>query len=86
MAHFTRAFRHRNYLAQELAGGLPPMDVGPIRIAMAAVERVEISGLVRGMARHPRESRLLEVEDTGTRDLVDERHAITIACVLDRPR
>jgi hypothetical protein len=33
-----------------------------VRIAMTAVEAVEVSGLVRGVNRHPGESRLFQIE------------------------
>ena len=59
-----------------------PWTVGTIRIAMAAIERVEVSGLVRRMARHPGEARLLEVEDARARDLIGRascRHQIVRA-------
>jgi hypothetical protein len=66
--------------------GARALDVGTIRIAMAAVQRVEVSGLVRGMARHPGEARLLEVEDARPRDVIGQRHPVTRGCARDRPR
>jgi energy-converting hydrogenase Eha subunit B len=55
----------------------------PIGIAMAAVQSVEISRLVRGMNRHPGKARLLEIEHARASELVGQVHAITRARGLD---
>ena len=44
---------------------------------MPAMKSVEVSRLVRGVNRHTGKARLLEVEDPGAGDSVDERHAVT---------
>src|SRR5207249_3076474 len=49
----------------------------PIRIAMPAVETVEVARLVRRMDRHSRETRLLEIENARARDSVDKTHQFT---------
>jgi len=44
---------------------------------MAAVERVEVPRLMRGVHRHAGKARLLEVEDARPGELVDEAHHTT---------
>src|SRR5262249_42400445 len=53
-----------------------PVFLRPIRVAMAAMERVKIPGLVRGMDRHAGEPWLLEIEDLRARQLFPQRHRI----------
>src|SRR5207245_151290 len=46
--------------------------LGAIRVAMPAVQRVEVTRLVRGMNRHPGVPWLLEVEDLRARDALPQ--------------
>src|SRR5437764_430932 len=51
--------------------GSRPVLLRAIRIAMAPMQAVEVARFMGGMDRHAREARLLEIDHTRARNLID---------------
>ena len=57
---------------------------------MTAMQAVEVAGLVRRVDRHPGKARLLEIENAGAGELLDEGHTLiepprAVVAACDRP-